>query len=186
GEATSFFLVAKLFSKRSPHVEGLRRAMMHAWKLDSDFTVKRIGERFFLFTFEDKLEKDRVLVSQPWSFQRSLLLLRNSDGLKPIESLEFETCPLWIRVFGLPPLMMTYMVGYATSSSMGIVQDVDDSDGHFLRIRVESDVHQPIKNGTMVTGPTGDLEVNFTFEKSPDFCFVCGGASTSGRRLSSG
>ncbi|OMO88708.1 Zinc knuckle CX2CX4HX4C [Corchorus capsularis] len=70
--------------------------------------------------------------------------------------------------------MMTHMVGYAIGSSVGIVQDVDDSDGQFLRIRVESDVHQPIKKGTTVTGPTGDLEVTFTFEKSPDFCFVCG------------
>ncbi|OMO88655.1 reverse transcriptase [Corchorus capsularis] len=113
--------------------------MIQDWKPESGLTVKKLGERLFLFQFKDGVEKDRVLDSQPWSFQQPFLLLRNYDGFKQPESIELDTYPFWICVFGLPPAMMNDMISFAIGSSMVLVQDVDDSDSRFLRIRVGSE-----------------------------------------------
>ncbi|OMO73432.1 hypothetical protein COLO4_27112 [Corchorus olitorius] len=148
--------------------------MIQAWKPELGLSVKEVGEKLYLFEFDDKIERDRVLVTQPWSFQRSLLLLSDYNGYQQPDSVVFDACPFWIRVYGVPPVMMNDMVGYAIGSSIRLVQDVDDSDGRFLRIRVEQDIVEPIKKGTTITTPDGDLEVTFTYEKSPDYCYVCG------------
>ena len=48
--------------------------------------IKEVGDRLFVFQFEDTLEKERVLMRQLWSFNKSLLVLDRFDGqTKPNE-----------------------------------------------------------------------------------------------------
>ncbi|OMO77956.1 hypothetical protein CCACVL1_14735 [Corchorus capsularis] len=92
------------------------------------------------------------------------------SGREP-ESIPYDVCPFWVRVFGLPPLMMNAKIGLEIGESMGYVHDVDPSGGRFLRHRVELNILKPIKNGTTITTPNGDLDVELQYEKSPDFCW---------------
>ncbi|OMO50310.1 hypothetical protein CCACVL1_30518 [Corchorus capsularis] len=155
-----FHLLGKLFSKRRPNVEGLRMAMFQGWKLDGAMIVKEAGDNLYVFQFEDAVERDWVLVNQPWSFNRSLLVLREFDGLQTPEEVNFEICPVWMRVFKLPILMMTDKVGVAIGSVIGDVLEVDKSNSRYLRIRVRFNVNNPLLEGTTVTTPHGDIETH--------------------------
>ncbi|OMO91483.1 hypothetical protein CCACVL1_07102 [Corchorus capsularis] len=175
GSLSWFSLLAKLFSKKQANVEGLRIAMFQAWKPDMGMRVKAVEDNLFLFEFEDGVDRDRIMVSQPWSFQRSLIILNDYDGFTLPDEVEFDAFPLWILAFGLPPAMQMTKVVMAIGQSFGLVQDVDLSEGRFMRVRVEMDIKTPIQIDTTVTTPDGDdIEVKFKYEKTPDFCRVCG------------
>ncbi|OMP11560.1 reverse transcriptase [Corchorus capsularis] len=63
-----FHLIGRLFSKRKANVDGLRTAMLLAWRLEGAFMVKEAGDNLFTFQFEDEVERDRILVTRPWCF----------------------------------------------------------------------------------------------------------------------
>ncbi|OMO90013.1 reverse transcriptase [Corchorus capsularis] len=170
GELAWFHLLGRLYSKRKVNLEGLRVAMFQAWKVEGDMVVKEVGDNLFSFQFEDEVERDRVLVTQPWCFNRALLVLRDFGGLQSPEDISFDSCPYWMRIFDVPVLMMTDRVGKAIGESMGVVLEVDESCGRYLRVRVEL----PLKEGTTISTPHGELPVRFKYEKLPAFCRVCG------------
>ena len=42
--------------------------------------VKEVGLKLYVFQFKSNIEKERVLMRQPWSFNKSLLVLAPFDG----------------------------------------------------------------------------------------------------------
>ncbi|OMO59975.1 hypothetical protein CCACVL1_24498 [Corchorus capsularis] len=123
------------------------------WKLEYTLTVLEVGERVFLFQFEDELERDRVLVNQPWCFNRVLMVFREYDPDLAPETLSFDLFPFWVRIFKLPLSMMTEKIGVVLGETMGTVLDVDLSTGRYLRIRVEINVLNPLKDTMKVSTP---------------------------------
>ncbi|OMO90520.1 reverse transcriptase [Corchorus capsularis] len=172
GNVVRHYLLGKLMLKKPVNVEGLRNVMYQAWRLEGDLIVQEVGVRLFLFQFEDPLEKDRVLVSQPWSFKKVLLVLKEYDGVLPPESVQFNKCPFWVRVFDLPLRLQNERVGVAVGEAAGEVLDIDPNWGRFMRVRVQVDLLIPLKAGTTVSTASGDLEVEFRYEKMADFCYV--------------
>ncbi|OMP08440.1 hypothetical protein COLO4_06478 [Corchorus olitorius] len=174
GEEGLHGLVGKLYTKKHPNMEGLRNAFIQAWKLDYGLGVMEVGENLFLFQFEDELEKDRVLVHQPWNFNRLLMVFRDYDENQHPESMSFDLCPFWVRIFNLPLKVMNEKVGIVIGETLGPVLEVDLSSGRFLRLRVEINVLSPLKDTLKISLPSGDLEVECRYEKMPAHCRVCG------------
>ncbi|OMO61814.1 hypothetical protein COLO4_33327 [Corchorus olitorius] len=160
--------------KMSANVEGLRSVFHQAWKLESNLQVREVGDRLYLFQFADALEKDKVLVSQPRIYHKALFVLRDYDGEQQPESISFDSCPIWFRVFGLPLQMMNNQVGIVVARMMGGVLDVNPNWGRYLRIRVDFDLSKPLKKVTTLETPTGDINVTIKIEKIQDWCLVCG------------
>ncbi|OMO77871.1 Zinc knuckle CX2CX4HX4C [Corchorus capsularis] len=94
------------------------------------------------------ISKEWIDEPEPWSFQRSLLLLNDYDGYTLPKEVVFDAVPLW---------------------------DVNLSEGRYLQICVEMDIKTPIQIGTRVTTPDGeDINVKFKYEKTPNYYRVCG------------
>ena len=64
--------------------------------------VREVGERLFLFQFDDCLEKNRVFQKQPWSFNKSLMVLKEMDGLLQPKDVDMEWCPFREQIHRLP------------------------------------------------------------------------------------
>ncbi|OMO72810.1 hypothetical protein COLO4_27452 [Corchorus olitorius] len=173
GAQLPYFLIGKLFTKRRANLEGMRTTLFNAWKLEMGLVIKEVGAKLYMFQFEDKPERDRVLVTQPWHFNRVLLALQPYDGIEKPESIVFDTCPFWVRIFDLPPIMMTEKIGAAVGSVIGPVLEVDHQWGSFIRIRVMVDVTKPLVDNSVVSFPYGDRDVEFRYEDMPDICLVC-------------
>ena len=58
----------------------MKNVLSMIWKVSSGMVVKEVGERLFVFQFEDNMDKERVFMKQPWTFNKSLLILANFDG----------------------------------------------------------------------------------------------------------
>ncbi|OMO96545.1 hypothetical protein CCACVL1_04904 [Corchorus capsularis] len=80
--AVFFSLIGKLLTKRKANLEGMRTTLFNAWKLEMGLIVKELGDKLYMFQFEDDAERDRVLVTQSWHFNRILLVLKEYDGVE--------------------------------------------------------------------------------------------------------
>ncbi|OMO68772.1 hypothetical protein COLO4_29419 [Corchorus olitorius] len=174
GENNTHYLLGKLLLRKPVSTEGLRAVFQQVWRVEGELVVREVGERLFVFQFETGLDRDRVFVSQPWLFHKALLVLREYDGIQTPEEFLFDSCPFWLKVFGVPFKLMNEKVGIAIGESMGNVLDIDPITERYLRIRVDVDLRCPFEKGTILSTATGDVEVDFFFEKRPDYCWVCG------------
>ena len=73
-------LLGKLLLRRAVNIEAMRNVFLNICRLKFGLIIREVGERRFLFYFENKLEKDRVFQKQPWSFNKSLIVLNEFDG----------------------------------------------------------------------------------------------------------
>ncbi|OMO58663.1 reverse transcriptase [Corchorus capsularis] len=145
GEVGGAYLIGKLLLQKPATAGDLRAVFQQIWKIKGDLIVREVGERLFVFQFPDVLDRDRVLVSQPWLFHKALLVLRAFDGVQHPDTFTFDTFR-----FGL----------------LG--------EGRYLRIRVDMDLQCPLKLESTLSFPDGESEVTFDYEKKPDYCWVCG------------
>ena len=126
------------------------------------------------------MDLERVLVNEPWSFDKSLVVFQRllEDG--PINDALFSHVSFWVQLHNLPIRRMTEEAATAIGRSIGYVEKVaasDDERGgeNCMRIRVRVDVTRPLCRGRLVK-----LEVRktgwvaFRYERLPNFCYWCG------------
>ncbi|XVE96165.1 hypothetical protein REPUB_Repub02eG0198100 [Reevesia pubescens] len=83
----------------------------------------------FLFHFSNPTDKDRVFFLQPWAFNRSLVALREFDGLSFVGSVNMEFCLFWVQIHILLIGMMNEKVALVVANSLGDMEEVDVKDG---------------------------------------------------------
>ena len=83
-------LLGKLLTKRVLNLEVMRSVVYKVWKLVGGLEIKEVDDKVYVFQFEYEIEKDRVLVRQPWSFNKSLIILKEFDGLSLPNSINIE------------------------------------------------------------------------------------------------
>ena len=80
-------LVAKFFTKRALSVEVVARTLRPLWKTKQDFHIKDLGNHMILFSFEDDLDVEHVLLGAPWSFDKYLIALCRYESDKSLKVL---------------------------------------------------------------------------------------------------
>lgn len=71
-------------------------------------------------------------------------------------------------------------VGHLIESTVGVVEEVDllvgeIAWGEFMRVRVCLDVTKPLLRGKKLRiGSSTPYWVRFSYERLPDFCYICG------------
>ena len=74
----------------------MKTVIYKIWKLSFGLVIKEVGDRVFVFQFDDIVEKDRVFVRQPWSFNKSLIVMKALDSFFSLDIVNMEWCPFWI------------------------------------------------------------------------------------------
>jgi hypothetical protein len=173
-------LVAKFLTTRVLNIDSVARTFKPLWKTRRSFTVQDLGKNRLAFVFEDAMDLERVLVNEPWSFDKSLVVFQRllEDG--PVNDALFSHVSFWVQLHNLPIRRMTEEAAKAIGRSIGYVEKVaasDDERGgeNCMRIRVRVDVTRPLCRGRIVkleVGKTG--WVAFRYERLPNFCYWCG------------
>lgn len=79
-----FIIVALFLTKRALNVDAIARTFKPLWRADNGFTVSNEGSHRVLFVFDNKEDVDRILSSEPWSFDKSLVVLERYDRQTPL------------------------------------------------------------------------------------------------------
>lgn len=152
GDRGKTCLVGQLLSDNFVGKENIKSTILRWWKLQGMVTFNVLGNNLFLMDFEHYWEKSQVLEGQPWGFERIIFSLEDFDGVSPLEMIEFEKVPFWVRMYKLPLACMSVEIGNQIGSTVGHVEEVEiDEDGvgwgKFLRVRIRIDVTKPLARG---------------------------------------
>ena len=66
-----FVLAAKFFTKRALNTDAIARNFSQLWCSRNGFKIKDLGNHIVLFIFDNKLDTDRILASQPMATPRT-------------------------------------------------------------------------------------------------------------------
>ena len=55
--------MGRMVINRTVNMEAMKTVLQKIWKLSSGLVIKEVGDRCYVFQFEDATEKDRVLLS---------------------------------------------------------------------------------------------------------------------------
>ena len=77
------------------------------WRAKRGFKIQNIGDHNILFSFEDKDNVDRIIGSEPWSFDKHFVAMQRYDNDRPLEDIKYDRTTFWVQVHGLPLRYMT-------------------------------------------------------------------------------
>nr|POF05709.1 uncharacterized protein CFP56_39797 [Quercus suber] len=161
-EECSLSLFGKFLTTRQYNQRAVKNLLRTMWKFGSDLKIIDVGEGLFQFKFAMESQLVWVLNNGPWSFDNYYLLLRRWEKRMNASSIEFTHCPLWVQVWGLPFELFSEDVAKDIGMRIGKVVEVDcksaaTDQAKFLRIRVEVPLDKPLRRGSKIKGPDGEV-----------------------------
>ncbi|XP_030460551.2 uncharacterized protein At4g02000-like [Syzygium oleosum] len=171
-------LYGKLISKPNVNYQAFLSTMKRAWKTDK-VECELIEPGFFSFSFSSIEEKMRVLEAGPWSFSSNLLVLLQGDPDTLDHCYEFSHCAFWVHLVGIPRGRISNEVAREVAGKIGNVLEVKfeskgGSPNKSCKARVQMDLSNPLKAGTIVDLEYKKLWLDFRYERLPHFCYTCG------------
>ena len=95
-------LVAKFFMKRVLNIEAVARTFRPLWHTKASFHITNVGDNILLFTFDQEVDAIKVLLREPWFYDRHLVVIQQFEGNNPIKEVEFNRVKFWIQIHDLP------------------------------------------------------------------------------------
>jgi hypothetical protein len=173
-------LVAKFLTSRVLNIDSVARTFKPLWKTRHSFSAQDLGSNKVAFIFEDAMDLERVLINEPWSFDKSLVVFQRQCDDVPSKDLTFSHVSFWVQIHNLPIQRMTLDSAEAIGKTLGLVEKVanmDDERGgeNCMWVRIHINVTEPLCRGRMIK-----LEENkkgwvaFRYKRLPNFCYWCG------------
>ena len=160
-------------------MDAVARTFKPLWRAPKGFKISNEGGHKAIFTFDEKEDVDRVLATEPWSFDKSLVILQRYDKQGPLEELSLDKTTFWVQVHNIPISYRNRAVVEDICEAIGLVDrsttDSECEGGSFIRVRVTLDVFQPLCRGRIIRVDEGKkIWVNFRYERLPNLCYWCG------------
>ncbi|KAL0303468.1 UNVERIFIED_CONTAM: hypothetical protein Sradi_6214900 [Sesamum radiatum] len=175
-----FFIVGRLVFSKSFHPEALHTTLRSAFNPVRGMEFKLIEGECFLLKFFHILDRDRVLKRCPWAYEKNLLILSPMEATDDPNMIDLSWCDFYIHVHVL-------LLGKMTRE---VVSFIGNKLGKFKRwtsiVMVKFGVLQfasecllisrnPLKHALKLHTVLGDEQlVTFTYERLPNFCYLCG------------
>ena len=122
---------------------------------------------------------DQILKSEPWSFDKHLMVLTRYDKDTPLNPLDLKQVAFLVQVFDIPVRFRNREVAEQICEAIGSVihpPGASNSDGgSFIRVRVIVDISLPLCRGRLIMLENGrEHSVSFKYECLPNLCYWCG------------
>uniref|UniRef100_A0A7N2L0X4 DUF4283 domain-containing protein n=1 Tax=Quercus lobata TaxID=97700 RepID=A0A7N2L0X4_QUELO len=172
-------LAAKFLTQRALNLDAITKAFSPLWRATKGFKLRKEDDHIVLFTFKDKNEMLRVLVGEPWSFDKHMVVLQEYDGTKEVRDMFFDQATFWVQVHDLLLRFRNRRVAGQLCEAMGTVNRGEDDSAmegdRFVRVRVTLNISKPLCKGRVITLDDGkDLWIPFKYEWLPNLCYWCG------------
>lgn len=119
-------------------MEAVARTFKPLRRAPKGFKVSNEGKHKVLFTFDDKEDVDRILASEPWSFDKSLVVLQRYDKLSSLENLSLDKASFWVQIHNIP-------ISYRNRS---VAEDICEVIGKVDRTTADSELRVGVMLGS--------------------------------------
>lgn len=174
-----FAIVARFLTKRPLNIEAIANTFTPLWRSKSGFKIKNLGNHLMLFSFDNRGDINRIIKSEPWSFDKHLVVLTHYDKDTTLNPIEMKQVAFWVQVFDIPVRFRNREVAEQICEAIGTIihpSDAPDCDGgSYIRVRVVVDTSLPLCRGRLITLDNGREQwVSFKYERLPNLCYWCG------------
>ena len=114
-----FIIATKFLMKRALNTKAIVRNFNPLWWSRNVFKVRNAVDHVILFIFDNNEEVDKILLREPWSFDKYLVILQRYEIDTLIHDLVFDNVSLWVQVHDI---LVRYL-------NMGVVVDLCDVVG---------------------------------------------------------
>ena len=179
-QATSeFSMLARFLTRRPINLDSIANTFNPLWRSKSGFRMKFIGDHLILFSFDSKEEVDRILAAEPWSFDKSIMVLSRHEHSNPINAVNMSMVSFWVQVHDIPIRFRNREVGEKICENIGMIIKTENplecDGGSFIRIRVKVNIDLPLCRGRLITLENNEAHwVSFKYERLPNLCYWCG------------
>ena len=97
-----FSIATKFLKKRALNIDTIAKNFTPLWCFKNGFSVRNLGDHRELFVFDNKLEVDRVLQSEPWTLDKHLIVMEGFNTNSSIDELKLDRISFWVQVHDLP------------------------------------------------------------------------------------
>ena len=175
-------IAARFLTKRPLNIDAIAKTFTPLWRAKSGFKVKHIEEHVILFSFDNKADVDRILAAEPWSFDKSLMVLNRYDKEATLHASDLAKIAFWVQVFDIPLHFRNKEVAEQICEAVGTIHHPDDAPdcdgGSFIRVRVIIDISRLLCRGRLITLEDGNEHwVSFKYKRLTNFCYWCGCAT---------
>ncbi|GAB4839022.1 hypothetical protein Ancab_028550 [Ancistrocladus abbreviatus] len=91
------YLVSLLIADKEVKLYVAKKIINNSWKLLNDVSIKGLGKNTFLFVFDSKDDKLKVLAQRLWTIQHFHLSLQELVENTTIETIDFSKSPFWFK-----------------------------------------------------------------------------------------
>ena len=65
------------------------------------FKVRNMGDHILLFVFDNKKEIEKIFASEPWSFDKHLVVLQRFENNLSVLELSFTQTAFWVQIYDI-------------------------------------------------------------------------------------
>ncbi|KAI8004578.1 hypothetical protein LOK49_LG08G00817 [Camellia lanceoleosa] len=100
-------LLGRILAPKPLNRQAVIKIVQGAWRPWAKVIISPWPKNTFLFQFDDVEDRRRVLFEAPWSVMGHLLVFQPLSVGKSSVEMEFQWCPFWVQVHGIPVAKMT-------------------------------------------------------------------------------
>ncbi|KAM0838851.1 hypothetical protein ACQ4PT_060704 [Festuca glaucescens] len=133
--------VGKVLAQKPVIADAVANALGPVWCPMKGVSCKELGENIFLFNFYQAGGRKKAVESGPWMFEKDLIVMEEYDPNKTAEQYEFNSIPIWVRMYKLPLGMMKKETGEKLGELVGEFMEMDGVEdgmafGKCLRVKI--------------------------------------------------
>ena len=184
--SAEYFIATKFLTNRALNINAVIRTFSPLWRAMNGFKVRNVGDHILMFVFDNKKEVEKIFASEPWSFDKHLMVLQRFENNSPVRELSFTWTAIWVQIYDISFRYLNRRVVEEICDVVGVVDRTTSNDemedGNFMRVRVSIDISLSLCRGQVLSlEDGGEVWVSFKYERLPNICYWCGCLTHSDR-----